>query len=144
MECKSLSYDSYDMRAHSVAQWCLTLHNPMYCRPSISSVHGILQARVLEWVPISSSRGSSRPRDLTRFSCGSCIASKQILYHWATWEAQLRCGPPSLPQVSIKHVIHFIITQDTDALSLLSVELLILFSHLLITNLFLNDCSFFQ
>ena len=52
------------------------LCNPMNCSPSVSSVHGILQARILEWVAISSSRGSSRPRDLTCFSCGSCIASR--------------------------------------------------------------------
>ena len=41
---------------------------------------GILQAGILEWVAISSSRGSSRPRDRTCISCVSCIG-KQILYH---------------------------------------------------------------
>ena len=51
-----------------------------------SSVHGILQARILEWVAISSSRGSSRPKDQTHVSCISCIGGR-ILYHWATWEA---------------------------------------------------------
>ena len=40
-----------------VAQWCLTLCSPLYCRPPGSSVHGILQARVLEWVAISSDPG---------------------------------------------------------------------------------------
>ena len=55
--------------------------------PSVSSVHGILQAKILEWVAISSSRGSSPPRDRTCISCISCI-SRDILYHWATWEAQ--------------------------------------------------------
>ena len=44
-----------------------------------SSVHGILQARILEWVAISSSRGSYRPRDQTRVSCGSCIG-RQVFY----------------------------------------------------------------
>ena len=39
-----------------------------------SSVHGILQARILEWVAMPSSRGSSRPRDQTHVSCVSCIA----------------------------------------------------------------------
>ena len=48
-----------------VTQWCLTLCDPMDCSPPGSSVHGILQARVLEWVAISFSRGSSRPRDWT-------------------------------------------------------------------------------
>ena len=44
-------------------QSCLTLCNPMDCSPLGSSVHGILQARILEWVAISSSRGSSKPRN---------------------------------------------------------------------------------
>ena len=39
-----------------------------------SSVHGILQARILEWVAISYSRGSSQPRDQTHVPCVSCIA----------------------------------------------------------------------
>ena len=43
----------------------------------------ILQARTLEWVAISSSRGSSWPRDQIYVSCGSCIG-RQILYHWGT------------------------------------------------------------
>ena len=42
-----------------VTQLCLTLCNPMDCSPPGSSVHGIFQARVLEWVAISFSRGSS-------------------------------------------------------------------------------------
>ena len=49
-----------------VAQSCLTLCDPMGCSPPGSSVHGILQARILEWVAISFSRGSSRPRDQIR------------------------------------------------------------------------------
>ena len=44
-------------------QSCLTLCDPMDCSPAGSSVHGILQARILEWVAISFSRGSSRPRN---------------------------------------------------------------------------------
>ena len=51
-----------------VAQWCPTLCDPMnYSLPG-SSLHGILQARVLEWVAISFFRGFSRPRDWTRVS----------------------------------------------------------------------------
>ena len=42
---------------------------PMGCSPPVSSLHGIFQARILEWVAISSSRGSSWPRDQTRVSC---------------------------------------------------------------------------
>ena len=44
-------------------QSCLTLCDPMNCSPPASSVHGILQAGILEWVAIPSSRGSSPPRD---------------------------------------------------------------------------------
>ena len=52
-----------------VAQSCLTLCDPMDCSPPGSSVHEIFQARILEWVAISFSRGSSQPRDLTWVSC---------------------------------------------------------------------------
>ena len=48
-----------------VAQSYLTLCDPVDCSPSGSSVHGILQARILQWVAIPFSRGSSRPRDRT-------------------------------------------------------------------------------
>ena len=51
-----------------VAQSCPTLCDPVDCSPPGSSAHGILQARVLEWVAISFSRGSSRPRDQTQVS----------------------------------------------------------------------------
>ena len=51
-----------------VAQSCLTLCNPVSYSLSVSSVHGILQARILEWVAISFSRGSSQPRDPPRVS----------------------------------------------------------------------------
>ena len=66
-----------------VTQSCLTLCDPMDCSPVGSSVHGILQARILEWVAISFSRGSSEPRDQTQVSCivGSFFTD------WATREA---------------------------------------------------------
>ena len=56
-----------------VTSSCLTLCDPMDCSPPGSSVHGILQARILEWVVISSSRGSSQPRNWTWVSYVSCI-----------------------------------------------------------------------
>ena len=59
---------------------------PMDCSPPDSSVHGILQARILEWVAISSSRGSSWPKIRTCVSCISCIG-RWILYHRVTCEA---------------------------------------------------------
>jgi len=62
-------YNDTCMRVCSVAQACPTLWDPMdYSLPG-SSVHGILQVRILEWVAISLSRGSSQPRDQTCVSC---------------------------------------------------------------------------
>ena len=72
------------MLYHSVGSDSLQL-----CGPRGSSVHGIFQAKILEWVAISYSREFSRPRDQTRVSCVSCLG-RQILYH----EHQL--GSPSL------------------------------------------------
>ena len=54
-------------------QSCPILCNTMDCSPPGSSVQGILQARILEWVAMPSSRGSSRPRDPTHVSYISCI-----------------------------------------------------------------------
>ena len=62
---------------------------PIECSPLGSSVHGILQARILEWVSLFFSRGSSWPRDWTHISC----IGRRILYHWAIrkvhWEGML-------------------------------------------------------
>ena len=52
-----------------VAQLCPTLCNPMNCSPPGLSVHGIFQARILEWIAIPFSRGISQPRDRTLVSC---------------------------------------------------------------------------
>ena len=68
---------------NEVAQSCLTLCESVDCSPPGSSVHGILQARVLEWVAISFSRGSSQPRDWIQVSC---IAGRRFTL-WATREA---------------------------------------------------------
>ena len=70
-----------------VIRSCLTLCNPMDCSPPSSSVHGIFLAKILEWVTISSSRESSRPRDWTHVSWFSCIFCNFFLYSWATGEA---------------------------------------------------------
>ena len=68
------------MHAKSL-QLFLILCNPMdYSLPG-SSVHGILQARILEWVAMPSSRGSSWPRDRTCIYYISCI-DRCVLYHW--------------------------------------------------------------
>ena len=60
-------------------QSCLTLCNPMDWSPPGSSVYGILQARILEWVAMPSSRGSSWPRDRNWVSSVSCIG-RWVLY----------------------------------------------------------------
>ena len=60
-----------------VTQSCLTLCDPMDCITTNSSVHKIFQARILEWVAISFSRGSSQPRDRTQVTC----IGRQVLYH---------------------------------------------------------------
>ena len=60
-------------------QSCLTLCDPMDCSPPGSSVHGILRARVLEWVAMPSSRGSSRPRDRVHI-CRCLLHCRQILF----------------------------------------------------------------
>ena len=67
----------------SVAQSCPTLRDPRDCSLPGSSVHGVFQARVLEWVAISFSRGFSPPRDRTPVSC---IAGRRFTV-WATREA---------------------------------------------------------
>ena len=69
------------MCARTRARVC-TLCNPLGCSLIGSPVHGILQARILEWVAISSSKGSFQPRDRT---CVSCIG-RRILYRCTTWE----------------------------------------------------------
>ena len=71
-----------------VAQSCPTLWDPMDWSPPGFSVHGTLQARILEWGAISFSRGSSRLRDQTRVS----FIGRQILYPRATWEVPNPCS----------------------------------------------------
>ena len=83
-------------------QLCPTLCEPMVCSPPDSSVHGILQARLLEWVAISFSRGSSRPRDQTCLHCrqipfhlshqGSPKVSLVILMRWVCEHPRMRTG----------------------------------------------------
>ena len=63
------------VRAYVRAQSCPTVCNPMDHSPP-DSVHGILQARILEGVAMLSSRGPSQFRDLTCISCGFCIAGR--------------------------------------------------------------------
>ena len=68
-----------------IAQSCPILWDPMDCSPPASLVHGIFQARILEWVAISFSRRHSWPRDWTQVSC---IAGRRFTV-WATKEVML-------------------------------------------------------
>ena len=67
-------------------------HVHLFVTPWTVAFHVIFQARILEWVAISSFRGYSWPKDRSHLSCISCIG-RWILYHWATWEVpnRLRC-----------------------------------------------------
>ena len=81
-----------------VTQSCPTLCNPMDCSLPGSSVHGIFQAIVLEWIAISFCRGSSWPRDQTRVSrivdrCCTVWASRAVV---ASVLAQMVKHPPSM------------------------------------------------
>ena len=71
-----------------VAQLCLTLCDPLDCSPPGSSVHGILQGKILEWVAILFSRRSSQPRDQTQ---------SPVLQ-----AASLPSEPPGKPQVGME------------------------------------------
>ena len=75
------------MKWSEVAQLCLTLCDPVDCSLPCSSLRGILQARILEWVAISFSSRSSQPRDRTWVSCIASIC----FTNWATREPQHAC-----------------------------------------------------
>ena len=77
----------HDLSFLKLLQSCLILCDPMNCSPQGSSVHGILQARILEWVVMPSSRGSSWPRDRTHIS--------YVYLHWQASSLQL--APPGKP-----------------------------------------------
>ena len=75
---------------------CVWLCNPMDCSPPVSSVHGIFPARILEWVVISFSRGSSWTRDQTQVSCiavrfFTIWATRDLLTIGSGWKASRKC-----------------------------------------------------
>ena len=74
-------------------QSCPTLCDPMDCSPPDSSILGVLQARVLEWVAVPSSRGSSQHRDGTHLSYVSCIG-RQVFF--------LPLAPPGKPKIVLR------------------------------------------
>ena len=88
MTCHHFLRKSPDLptRVHAKSlQLCLNLCNPLDYSPPVSSVHGILLARILEWVALPSSRGSSQPRDWTHDSYVSYTG--RFFTTSATWEA---------------------------------------------------------
>ena len=96
---EGLSVDVVAVQSLSHVRLC----SPMDCVTPGSSVHGILQARILEWVTIPFSRGSSRPMGQTFIS----FIGRGILYHWATWKAQVIdwcCSAVSVVVQLLSHV----------------------------------------
>ena len=86
-----------------------SFRDPMDCSMPGSSVYGDLQTRTLEWVDISSSRGSSCPRDWTRISC----IGRWALYHWTTWKAPYIYYIHNINVIFLEYelVFHLCITQ---------------------------------
>ena len=87
--------------ACSGAQSRPTLSDPTDCSPPGSSFHGVFQARVLERIAISSSRGSSRPRDQIHLSCVSSLpaepSGKPKSYHVVCGSVTKSCPTPAIP-----------------------------------------------
>ena len=79
-----------------VAYLCLTLCDPVDCSLPVSSVHGILQAGILEWVAIAFSRGSSQLRNWTEVSC----LAGRFFTNWTTREAQEYWNGQPIPSVA--------------------------------------------
>ena len=80
--------------------WTIAHEDPLSMR--------ILQARILKWVAMPSSRGSSQLRDGTRFCCTSCIVGG-FFTHWATWEIPILAenGKPIAPNLSLLKCLVF-------------------------------------
>ena len=89
--CWSLAWRSLSTEL----KWKSLSHAPTGCSPWGSSVRGILQARILEWVTISFSRGSSQPRDQTQFSC----ITGRFFTIWATKKALISISLRSVSEI---------------------------------------------
>ena len=88
---------AYYMYKCSVTQWCSTLCNRMDRNPPGSSVHGIFQARILEWDVVLFSRGSSQPRDQTQVFC---FAGR----FFTIWAMMLSSGWDKMAQQCHSHI----------------------------------------
>ena len=136
------------MRSQSLC--CVWLFfNPMDCSPPGFSVHGISRASILEWVAISSSRGSSPPRNWTSISS----TGMWIIYHFAPWKPTNKVIPSLFSRLlysefvvvqSLSHVQLFSapwtaghqsslsITIFLSLLKLMSIESVMPFNHLIL------------
>ena len=111
------------------------LCNPVYCSPWSSSVHWLLQAIMLEWVAISSSRGSSQPRDQTQISFATCI-DRQMLYHCGTFssvQCSLSVMSNSATPWTRAHQASLFITNSRSILKLMSIKSVMPSSHLILS-----------
>ena len=115
-----------------VAQSCPTLRDTIDCSMPGSSVPGTLQARTLEWVAISSSRGSPQPRDQTRKSCLSCSAGDQGFNQSLGQEDPLKKGMATyssilswrVPGTEEPGMLHSMELQESDTTECLTLSLL--------------------
>ena len=92
----------------SATQSCPTLCDPMDCNPPASSVHGILQAKILGWVAISFSRASSPPRDRTHVPCiAGWFFTTEPLQHCSgpVFKSRLLCLGIVQASSSLNHLI---------------------------------------
>ena len=89
------------------AQSCLTLCNPMDCSRPGSSIHGILQARILEWVAMPSSRGCFQSGDRTSVSSVSCIG-RQVLAPPRKPSPQYYSHPNHLIIIRVQNTVRFL------------------------------------
>ena len=110
---KGPHFENHYVCACPVAQSCPTLLDPMDCSPPGSSVHGILQARTLEWVAMPSSRGSSQPKDQTQVS----QIAGGFFTIWATRESQVNV-------FYIVYLCDFIVTVKTKEVAIANVCIL--------------------
>ena len=85
----TLIQKSFEISLNVLRQMHEILCDPMDYSPLDSCVHRIFQARIPEWVAISSSRDSFQLRDRICLPCVSCIG-RHILYHYSTWEARIK------------------------------------------------------
>ena len=104
--------------------------NPTDCSPPGSSIHRIFQARILEWVAISFSRGPFQPRDQTQVSYVSCIAGG-FFTDWAKRHLVVKsCPTPQSHELQHARLLSFTISQSV--LKLMSTELVIPSDHLIL------------